>query len=149
MFNNYMLRLFFQAILLILLVGCTETTKAKRKSAKLDHPEISSSKTLPQQIRIVGTIRELSPGYCGTICEGGYIKVELDSSIPDFNFKSVYAITACLASGIEPGLKVDVIATLHTGKETECYYQNFDRPKDSQDYVFYKLSERETSKIHK
>jgi len=143
-----MFRIFFPA-LLISLVACTETPKAKKESSKLDHPELSSSTMLPEQIHIAGIIREVSPGYCGTICEGGYIKVELDESKPDFNFNSVYVITACLPSGIEPGLKVDIIATLHTGKEAECYYQSFDKPKQSQDYVFYKLSEGETSKIHK
>src|SRR5947207_942455 len=103
---------------------------------------------LPQRIRVVGTVRELSPGYCGIYCQGGYVKVDLEANIPNFQFTSVYVITACLASSLKPGIKVDVIATLYTGKETECYYQHFDKPEHAEDYVFYKLSEAETSKIN-
>jgi len=65
-----------------------------------------------------------------------------------FDYKSVYLITACLGIGTKPGNKVDVTASLYTGQENECYYQSFDRPKNKQNLVFYKLSEAETGKVH-
>jgi hypothetical protein len=143
-----MFRLLSLPHLLTLLLACTNPSTVGKQTTKLGHPEFSSSKMLPQRIRVVGTVRELSPGLCGIYCQGGYVKVDLDVNIPNFQLTSVYLITACLALGVKPGAKVDLIATLYTGKETECYYQHFDKPEHSDDYVFYKLSEIETSKIH-
>jgi hypothetical protein len=101
----------------------------------------------PRQIHVVGTIREISRGYCGALCIGGLIKVDLEQALPNYNHKSVYLITACLSSDTKTGSKVDVIATLYTGDEEECYYRSFSRPNIKKDVVLYKLSETETAKV--
>jgi len=131
-----MIRLVLILFLFTLGFSCNDRD---RPALKMDHPELRSLNNLPKKVRIVGTVRELRPGLCGVFCKGGYI---------NFNFNFIYAITACLELGVKTGVKVDIIATLHTGKETECYYEHFDKPKDSEQYVFYQLSETETAKVH-
>ena len=113
----------------------------------MDYPKSVNLNTLPDEIHVTGTIREISYGYCGILCQGGFIKVDLDRDVPGYNFKSVYLITACLSEDAKPNGKVDVKATLHTGREEECYYKSFDMPKNIDDMIFYKLSEVETQKV--
>jgi hypothetical protein len=131
-----------------LLVSCNDKVAIERQAYKMDHPGRSSIDTLPKEIRVVGTVLELSPGYCGIFCQGGYMKVKLTAEVSNFNFRSVYLITACLPLGVKPSIKIDVIARLYTGKETECYYRHFDKPRDFDQLVFYQLSESETAKVH-
>ena len=95
----------------------------------------------------MGIIEEVRYGYCGIFCQGGYIKVALDDNKIKYNFKTAYIITACLSTLVKTGDYVDVIATLHTGQEEECYYKSFDTPMDKKDIIFYKLTETETQKI--
>lgn len=71
----------------------------------------------------------------------------LDDNKINYNFRKAYIITACLSTLVKTGDHVDVIATLHTGQEEECYYKNFDAPTDKKDIIFYKLTETETQKI--
>lgn len=143
-----MFRLLFISVLSIVIASCTARQPQSEQNLKADYPRSGSVKGLPAEIHVIGTIREISYGYCGIICLGGFIKVELERSIQNFDFKSVYLITACLSTRGRLNRKVNLIATLHTGRETECYYVNFDKPKNVEMPVFYKLTEMETSKIH-
>jgi hypothetical protein len=144
---NVMVRLLQIFLVSLLLVSCSANQSQSEQQRRLDYPKAENFRALPAQIHVTGTIREISYGYCGIFCYGGFIKVELDNDIPGYQFKSVYLITACLSTEVKQSSKVDVQATLHTGREEECYYKSFDKPKNIDDVIFYKLSETETRKI--
>ena len=142
-----MIRLLLIVLLFHCLTFCTSKKSRVQQAEVREYPRSTNSSLLPKQLHVIGIIREVSPGYCGIYCQGGYLKVELTHNISDYNYKSVFLITACLALNTKASTKVDVIATLHTGKEEECYYESFERPKNLNDLIFYKLSEAETQKI--
>ena len=142
-----MVRLLQIILLSFLIFSCTANQSKPGQTLKLDYPKAANFNTLPEEIHVTGTIREISYGYCGIFCQGGFIKVDLDGDVPRYNFKSVYLITACLSRDAKPNGKVDVRATLHSGREEECYFKSFDKPKNIDDVVFYKLSEAETQKV--
>lgn len=101
----------------------------------------------PEQIRIVGTYEVINKGYCGILCLGGLIKVDLAQKITGYNHQYIYLITACLPLNPEQEGQIDVTATLHTGNEKECYYQSFAKAENIDIPVLYKMSESETSEI--
>jgi hypothetical protein len=142
-----MVRLLQIFLVSLLLVSCSANQSQSEQRHRLDYPKAENFTALPEQIHVTGTIREISYGYCGIFCQGGFIKVELNGDIHDYQFKSVYLITACLSREVKLTSKVDVQATLHTGREDECYYKSFDKPTNINDVIFYKLSETETQKI--
>jgi hypothetical protein len=133
---------------LFLVSSCNADRLNPQQTLKQEYPTTAELSRLPKQINAIGTITEVSYGYCGIFCQGGYIKVDLDSNKTNYKFKAAYIITACLSTSVKTGDKVDVMATLHTGQEQECYYKSFDTPKDRKDIVFYKLTEAETQKVH-
>ena len=144
---NFMVRLLPITLLSLLIVSCTAKQPQKEQTFKSDYPKLENFNALPEQIHVIGTVREISYGYCGIFCQGGFIKVDLETVIPDYDFKSVYLITACLSTDAKLNSKVDITATLHTGREEECYYKNFDKPKNAENLVFYQLNEAETRKV--
>jgi hypothetical protein len=132
---------------IILIASCNGNQSKSSQELQTDYPDSSTFNNLPKQIHVVGIVQEVSYGYCGIFCQGGYIKVDLETDISDFDYKSVYLITACLSMSTKSGNKVDVTATLHTGLEEECYYKSFDRPANKTNIIFYQLSETETRKV--
>ena len=120
--------------------------KTKTQAAVIRHTDKS---LMPDSINVIGTLATTwSPGLCGMFCAGGTIKVRLKNKIPGYDHEFVYLVTACLSESVSSKSKVDVIATKLRIKEKECYYQSIINIFDSKGIPFYKLSEKETSKIH-
>lgn len=142
-----MFKLLSISILSFLIASCTPRQPQSDQDLKEDYPRSGNFKGLPEEIHVIGTIREICNGSCGIICLGGFVEVELERSIQNYDFKSIYLITACLSTRGRFNRKVNLIATLHTGRETECYYRNYCKPSNIEMPVFYKLTEMETSKI--
>ena len=134
-----------RALIIFLLAGMYSCTSVH--TPEKDYPVLTDLNKLTTKIHVVGIIREVRYGLCGVFCEGGYIKVELEKRPLHFNYRYVYLITACISLAAKAGTSVDIIATLHTGQESECYYENFAKPVNIQDILFYKLTEEETGKI--
>ncbi len=109
----------------------------------------NTNSTLPDTLHVTGyLVDKPSPGYCGFICMGGTIKVRLTKKIPGYTNDFVYIVTACLSHGIKRNTKIAVIASKLKTKEPECYYNSIMNGFDSGGLPFYKLSEKETAKIH-
>jgi len=143
----YFVKLLSISILTLLIAACMARQPQSEQKQREDYPRSGNLKGLPEEIHVIGTIREIGRGSCGIICLGGFIKVELEKGIENYDFKSVYLVTACLSAIVELGSKVNVVATIHTGREEECYYMSFTKPSDIEMPVFYKLTEMETSKV--
>jgi len=97
-------------------------------------------------LHVIGTIVEIVPGYCGVTCSGGCIKVKPDNKVPNYTLEHIYLITACMDNRITVGTKIDVMSSMHTSYDKECYYLHYSTI-DSVNAPLFKLSESESRKI--
>jgi len=102
---------------------------------------------LPDTISVQGLIVDISPGYCGTYCIGGVVKIKLEKEIQNYDDQFVYLVTPCVTGKDEEGTRVSVIATKYTKENKECYYRSVNNTINSNGTPFYKLSENEANKI--
>jgi hypothetical protein len=101
---------------------------------------------LPDSIHVKGKIISCCNGSCGWLCYGGTMEVELTEKIKDYPHKTIILVTACLAYS-ECGKIIDVISSKLLETDTQCYYQSVMNCYQGHDIPFYKLSEKETSKV--
>ena len=137
-------------LVLLNLLILSITTNAQYSNSTKSIPAVrhKNNSNMPDSLHIIGFI--VNPpvrGMCGTYCSGGTIKVRLENKIPGYNFEFIYLVTACLKSDINLNNQINVVATKLMEKETECFYISVSNVFDSQGIPFYKLSEKETTKI--
>jgi hypothetical protein len=139
-------RLFTVSFMLTFFCTIGEGQKRYKQYPIIRH---QANSPLPDTMQVIGELSgKPDDGYCGFVCIGGMIKVQLKDSIPGYPHKFVYIVTACLAPHVKPGTKVDIIATKLRSYERECYYNSIWNGFDSKGVPFYKLSEKETRKIY-
>ncbi|MFN5416373.1 MAG: hypothetical protein ACK5B9_04900 [Flavobacteriia bacterium] len=91
----------------------------------------------PDSIIVTGKIVSALRGYCGVICKGGLLKVELTSKPLGFPNDVIYIAIACANLSNQCGKEI----TLHVNKlyftNDACYYKNIHNLFDNNDFPFY------------
>ena len=133
------------AFISLLLVAPAHCQISRHQQPVIRH---SSASTLPDTIAITGKIVVVSYGYCGYICLGGTVKIELAQPIAGYNNRYAFVVTACLSKP-DTSRIVSVKASKLKQQEKACYYRNISNGINSQAVPFYKLSERETHRLER
>jgi hypothetical protein len=120
---------------------CQQPKQVSKRTPVVRH---SPASTLPDTIVITGKIVAVSPGYCGTFCWGGTVKIRLTKPVTGYDSRYAFVVTACLHDA-DTSRTVSVKASKLKQQEKECYYTSIDNAINSriapltEAVPFYKL----------